>query len=96
VPVVQPNHGAFPEMIAKTGGGVLARSQRPEDIADAIWPLWQDRDRAAALGRRGADGVRAHYTIDIMAERMIEVYREVTGTRDRSQPSHQDLSVASR
>ena len=25
VPVVQPNHGAFPEIIARTGGGVLSR-----------------------------------------------------------------------
>ena len=28
VPVVQPNHGAFPELIARTGGGVLSRIGR--------------------------------------------------------------------
>ena len=96
VPVVQPNHGAFPEMIEKTGGGVLARSQQPADVADAIWSLWQDRERAATIGRRGAAGVREHYTIDRMADRMLDVYRELIDTRARSQPSHQDLSVASR
>ena len=76
VPVVQPDHGALPEMIERTGGGVLARSPQPRDIADAIWSLWNDRDRAAALGRKGAEGVRAHYTIDLMADRMIDVYEE--------------------
>lgn len=96
VPVVQPDHGAFPEMIETTGGGVLARSAQPADVADAIWPLWQDPTRAAALGQRGAEGVRAHYTIDRMADRMLDVYRELIDTSARSQPSHQNLSVAGR
>jgi glycosyltransferase involved in cell wall biosynthesis len=94
VPVVQPNHGAFPEMIQRTGGGVLAPSQQPRDIADAIWSLYRDRDRAVALGQRGAEGVRAHYTIGHMADRMLDVYHELTSAR--SQTPHQDLSVAGR
>ena len=36
VPVVQPNHGAFPEILARTGGGVLAQSESGADVADAI------------------------------------------------------------
>jgi len=80
VPVVEPNHGAFPEMLAKTGGGVLAASDRPADIADALMTIWRDPAQAAALGARGADGVRAHYTVARMADRMLEVYGELTGT----------------
>ena len=77
VPVVQPGHGAFPEMLQKTGGGVLARSEQPADIADAIMGLWLDPARAAEMGRRGAAGVRAHYTIGRMADAMTEVYRQL-------------------
>jgi glycosyltransferase involved in cell wall biosynthesis len=77
VPVVQPNHGAFPELLNKTGGGLLSRSEQPTDVADAIVELWRDPARAAALGRRGADGVRAHYTIGHMAEAMLQVYGEL-------------------
>jgi glycosyltransferase involved in cell wall biosynthesis len=77
VPVVQPNHGAFPEMLARTGGGILARSEQPADIADAIMELWSDAARAADLARRGADGVRTHYTIGHMADAMVEVYHEL-------------------
>ena len=36
VPVVQPNHGAFPEIIERTGGGLLAQS-------DARAPTWPTR-----------------------------------------------------
>jgi glycosyltransferase involved in cell wall biosynthesis len=96
VPVIEPNHGAFPEMIGRTGGGVLAASERPADIADAIAALWRDPERAGALSDRAAHGVRAHYTIHLMADRMLNVYREVIETRAGSPPSHETVSVAGR
>jgi glycosyltransferase involved in cell wall biosynthesis len=77
VPVVQPNHGAFREMVQKTGGGVLARSEHPPDIADAILELWRDPVRAAELGKHGAAGVREHYTMARMASNMVKVYSEL-------------------
>jgi len=76
VPVVQPNHGAFPEIIARTGGGVLARSESGADVADAILELWKDRPRAKEIGRRGAEGVRAHYTVAHMAEGVLKAYQD--------------------
>ena len=79
VPVAQPNHGAFPEIIERTGGGVLARSDSGADVADAIYELWKDPARAAELGRRGADGVRRHYTVTHMAENVLAIYKEVVG-----------------
>jgi len=75
VPVVQPNHGAFPEMIGRTGGGVLASSESGADIADALYDLWRNPARAAELGRQGAAGVRAHYTADHMAQEVLSAYR---------------------
>jgi len=74
VPVVQPNHGAFPEMIGRTGGGVLAVSESGSDIANALYDLWRDPARAAELGRQGAAGVRAHYTTDHMARAVLAAY----------------------
>ena len=79
VPVAQPNHGAFPEIIERTGGGVLARSEAGADVADAIYELWKDPARAAELGRRGAEGVRKHYTVTHMAENVLTIYKEVVG-----------------
>jgi glycosyltransferase involved in cell wall biosynthesis len=77
VPVVQPSHGAFPEMLRKTCGGLLARSERGADIADAIMELWHDPARASEIGARGAQGVRAHYTLGHMADAMLGVYGEL-------------------
>ena len=74
VPVVQPSHGAFPELISRTGGGMLAASERGADIAAAILPLWKSPARAAELGRKGAEGVRNHYTVGHMAEGVLEAF----------------------
>jgi glycosyltransferase involved in cell wall biosynthesis len=79
VPVVQPNHGAFPEMLQRTGGGLLSATEHPTDVADALWSIWSDAGAAAAMGARGADGVRSHFTIARMADRVLDVYGEVTG-----------------
>ena len=79
VPVVQPNHGAFPEIIRRSGGGVLSKSEHGADVAEAIHQLWIDPARAAALGRQGADGVRAHYTVDHMARAVLAAYEYALG-----------------
>ena len=76
VPVVQPNHGAFPEIIARTGGGILSRSEAPEDVATAIHELWKDPEHARELGRRGAEGVRRHYTVTHMADAVLKAYQD--------------------
>jgi glycosyltransferase involved in cell wall biosynthesis len=81
VPVVQPNHGAFPEIIERTGGGVLAKSAAGADVAEALYDVWQDPARAAELGRRGAEGVRRHYTVTHMAEKVLQIYKEVVVPR---------------
>ncbi len=76
VPVVQPNHGAFPEILARTGGGMLARSDAPDDVADALYELWKDPARAKELGRRGAEGVRNHFTVSHMADAVLKAYQD--------------------
>jgi glycosyltransferase involved in cell wall biosynthesis len=79
VPVVQPRRGAFPEILAQTGGGVLVEAEPddPASLADAIYRLWKDPEARAELGRRGAAGVRAHYSVSQMAERALEAYQKI-------------------
>src|SRR5580693_698567 len=78
VPVVQPRRGAFPEILQKTGGGILVEADDRQSLADGILSLWNDRALAAELGRRGAAGVREHYGVGNMAHRTLEVFNRLT------------------
>jgi glycosyltransferase involved in cell wall biosynthesis len=73
-PVVQPRRGAFVEIVERTGGGVLTDPDDPETLADAFHRHWSDRETAAALGRSAFAGVRAHFTVERSAARLVEVY----------------------
>ena len=86
VPVVQPRHGVFPEMIDKTGGGILVEPGNLESLAEGIYSLWRDQARAEELGRAGAEGVRRHYSAGQMAERAIQVYGGIAADRAHTFP----------
>jgi glycosyltransferase involved in cell wall biosynthesis len=80
VPVVQPRRGSFPEMVTRTGGGLLVEPDDPASLADGIFSLWRDRDLAISLGARGALGVREHYSAAQMAARALDAYQIVAAT----------------
>ena len=61
VPVVQPDRGAFTEIVRRTGGGLLVKQDDPDALADGLFALLTDRARAAQLGARRRRG-RAHAT----------------------------------
>jgi glycosyltransferase involved in cell wall biosynthesis len=84
VPVVQPPHGSFPELIRATGGGILAKSAAPEDIATAIESLMLDRMKIEELGHRGKVVVHADFGDDLMADATLEFYRKFVGVTGRS------------
>jgi glycosyltransferase involved in cell wall biosynthesis len=77
VPVVQPRHGAFPEIIERPGGGLLVESGNPDALADGLLRVLTDRACAAELGRTGAAGVRQHYGVAHMAGAAEAVYQEM-------------------
>ncbi len=81
VPVVQPRSGTFPEIIAKTSGGLLVKPGSYESLAEGIYALWKDPSRGEVYGRCGAEGIRRHYTTARMAERTIEVYHSCLSSR---------------
>lgn len=85
VPVVQPAHGAFPEMIADTGGGLLCTPGDAADLAARIKHLLVDRAAADELGRRGQNAVHERYTDAIMAQRHQQLYLQVLAARGQKE-----------
>jgi glycosyltransferase involved in cell wall biosynthesis len=76
VPVVQPAHGAFPELIQATGGGILVEPNLPESLADGIHSLMLDFELRAFLGNQGRAKVHQDYNDDVMADATLKVYEQ--------------------
>ena len=77
VPVVQPAHGSFPEIIEATGGGLLMEPGSPESLAAQLARLFDDPDLRRRLGRAGAEAVHARFSDLDMAAATLEVYQAV-------------------
>lgn len=67
VPVVEPNRGAFPEVLERTGGGVLWEVGSPASLADALAPVLRDPACRAELSAAGLAGVRRHFDLNTVA-----------------------------
>lgn len=78
VPVVQPRHGAFIELLDATGGGILCDPDDPQALADAMETLLLDPERARALGKQGRKAVFESFSAERMARDMIKVLESVT------------------
>ncbi len=67
VPVVQPEHAAFPEVIGATGGGMLYPPDDAGALPGALAAMLRDDTGRRALGDAGRVAVRARFTADHLA-----------------------------
>jgi glycosyltransferase involved in cell wall biosynthesis len=79
VPVVQPRHGSFPELIEASGGGILVQPENPQALAAALRQLVDHPEEGRRLGRLGQEQVFATFHAPAMAARTVEVYRRHLG-----------------
>jgi glycosyltransferase involved in cell wall biosynthesis len=75
VPVVQPNHGAFPELIKVTGGGLLYQAGQKESLLTALSSLIEDESLRRSLGQRGYESVRANHSIEQQASQLLTLLK---------------------
>jgi len=79
VPVVQPDAGAFPEIVRETGGGIIYDPDAPNGLKDALLQLLRHPEQRHALGQRGREAVLDRFTIGSMADRVLHVYEACCG-----------------
>lgn len=73
VPVVQPRHGVFPELIEQTGGGVLFEPGDAGSLAEALGRLLRDETQRWRMGEAGRQAVHEGFHADKMAQAMLDV-----------------------
>ena len=83
VPVVQPAHGAFPEMITATGGGWLFPPGNPAALADRLHACVTDPHTRRQLGQTGKLAVLQQRTLEQQADQLLAIVAAL------EQPAHQ-------
>lgn len=93
VPVVQPRHGIFPEVIEKTRGGVLFEPESIDSLVEALELLTGDEGLRKKLGGTGKERIHANFGDRNMAEATLKVYREClrsSGMQKDAEPKRVD------
>jgi len=78
VPVVQPAHAAFPEVVEATGGGVVCPPDDAAALAEAIEGLLLDTERCRALGEAGQRAVHTRFSIETAGDAMLRLFERVS------------------
>ena len=76
VPVVQPDHGAFPELIEQTAGGLLVPPGDAQALAAAWERLYEDKEYRKQLAQQGYERVREFYNAELMAKESLQFFQD--------------------
>jgi glycosyltransferase involved in cell wall biosynthesis len=80
-PVVATLAGALPEVVGNGEGGILVPPRDPQALAAAILKILRDETLKKNMGVLGRKRVERLFTWPKVAERTIEVYKELIGER---------------
>ncbi len=76
VPVVQPDHGAFPELLQLTGGGCLVPPNDPMALADQLADLLNHPTQRQTMGSAGRQAVLQDFNSHRMAEGTLQTLQQ--------------------
>jgi len=75
IPVVQPELGAFPEIVNKAGGGVIYTPNTTNSLAKALAELLDDQSKLEQLSNEARQSVENHFDINKQAEKLTNIYK---------------------
>ena len=82
LPAVLPSHGAFPELIASTGGGLLVSPDSIEALAAALEQVLVDDALRLSLAQNGHLNIRARHGLENLANRTLAMFASNRPTDD--------------
>lgn len=78
IPLVQPELGAFPEVVGLSEGGLTYHPNSPKKLEKAWKSIILDKEKLTDLSQKGLAGVKAHFDIHKQAGKLVEIYKNVT------------------
>lgn len=84
VPVVQPDHGAYPEWINATHGGLLHRPHDSADLAEKLAILLRDADLRKRMGAQAQQAAWEKFSSERMAAATLDVFQQLCKVDEKS------------
>ncbi len=75
VPVVQPPHAAFPEVINATTGGIITEGLEADHLAKSISTLLGSKENLKILSNQAYQSVHHHFKSSDMAKQVLTAYQ---------------------
>jgi len=80
LPVVSTHHGGIPELVEDGVSGFLVPERDVDALVARIAELIQHPERWSEMGKAGRAYVEAHYEINQLNDRLVELYQQVINT----------------
>ncbi|RKD89972.1 glycosyltransferase family 4 protein [Mangrovibacterium diazotrophicum] len=77
IPLVQPELGAFPEVVNLSEGGIIYHPNSPKKLAKAWKSLILDKGWLEDLSTKGLAGVKKHFDIHEQAKKLVAIYEKI-------------------
>jgi len=80
VPLVQPDLGAFPEIIRASGGGVIYSPNTAEALAHKLKEVLSDPEKLMEMSIAGRSAVEEKFNCRKLTQNMIDIYQQFTNS----------------
>lgn len=77
IPIIQPELGAFPEIVKATGGGQVYTPNTPLSLAKTLEDILPDNDKLLEMSRLGRVSIEQKYNSLKLTEQILNVYSSV-------------------
>lgn len=77
VPVIEPDLGAYREILTETGGGVLYDPQRDQALLETLKATLSDMDRIRSMADKGRQAVLSKYSVDVVGSELAALYKSL-------------------
>jgi glycosyltransferase involved in cell wall biosynthesis len=77
LPVISTDEGAIPDIVDDNETGFIVNKKDPEDLADKLKILIEDKDLRLKMGQRGREKFLNNYTFEIFEKNMDQVFKKV-------------------
>ncbi|RJP29336.1 MAG: glycosyltransferase family 1 protein [Candidatus Omnitrophota bacterium] len=85
VPVVQPRHGGFPEILERTNGGVLFAADQMDSYVAALANVLSDPQAARRMGEQGRKAVYENFSLERMTRDILRVFERIRSSHSAHQ-----------